>query len=161
MKRSRRSARLSTTTGTALHIGISVSDLKRSLHFYGDVLGLVVLSRREVSGDRLSAGVQVPNARIKIALIRATNIEFELLQYLHPPGKPFDRQNNEVGSFHVAFEVKDLLATYARLQEQGVPCNNAPYPVSNREGWGWFYARDPDGITLEFNGPLKSDKDGS
>ena len=91
-------------------------------------------------------------------LLEAGNARIELLQYLNPVGKPFDRQNNDVGSMHVTFEVADIQATYDRLQELGVPCNTPPYPATYPEGWGWFYARDPDGITVEFNGPLDQEQ---
>jgi catechol 2,3-dioxygenase-like lactoylglutathione lyase family enzyme len=136
------------------HLGIPVSDLDQSLQFYHDALGLEIISVREVSGERISSGVQVPDARIKIALLEAGNARLELLQYLNPVGKRFDRQNNDIGATHIALNVADLQATYDRLQALGVSCNTSPFPSSYPEGWGWFYACDPDGITVEFNGPL-------
>lgn len=136
------------------HIGVPVSDMDRSLRFYHDLLGLEIISSREVSGERVSAGVQVPNAQIKITLLDAGNTRIELLQYLSPIGKEFDRQNNDVGSMHLTFEVADLQATYDLLREHGVPCNTPPFPSSFPPGTGWFYARDPDGMTVEFNGPF-------
>ena len=136
------------------HLGIPVSDIDQSLQFYHEALGLEIISIREVSGERISAGVQVSEAQIKIALLEAGNARLELLQYLHPVGVPFDRQNNDVGATHIALNVADLQATYDQLQALGVPCNTQPFPSSYPEGWGWFYARDPDGITVEFNGPL-------
>lgn len=139
---------------SVVHIGIPVSDMERSLQFYHDALGLRIDSSREVSGEIISAGVQVPGARIKITLLEAGNTKLELLQYLEPVGKAFGRRNNDVGASHVAFIVADIHDTYERLQELGIPCNTAPYPATHPEGWGWFYARDPDGITVEFNGPL-------
>jgi catechol 2,3-dioxygenase-like lactoylglutathione lyase family enzyme len=136
------------------HVGIPVSDIERSLQFYHEALGLEIVSVREISSERISAGVQVPDAQIKIALLDAGNARLELLQYVNPVGKPFDLQNNDVGASHIALNVADLQATYGRLQTLGVPCNTPPFPSSYPEGWGWFYARDPDGITVEFNGPL-------
>lgn len=138
------------------HIGVPVSDMDRSLRFYHDLLGLEIISSREVSGERVSSGVQVPNAQIKITLLDAGNTRIELLQYLSPIGKGFDRQNNDVGSMHLTFEVADLQATYDLLQEHRVPCNTPPFPSSFPPGTGWFYARDPDGMTVEFNGPFSS-----
>lgn len=136
------------------HIGVPVMDMERSLAFYRDALGLKFLSTREVSGDHISGGVQVADAQIKITLLEAGNTIIELLQYLHPVGQAFDRQNNDAGSTHITFNVTDIQGTYERLQELGVPCNQPPYPASHPEGWAWFYARDPDGMTVEFNGPI-------
>lgn len=139
------------------HFGLAVSDLERSLEFYHNALGLELVSKREVSGDHISAGVQVPDAQIKIALLEGGNAKLELLEYTNPIGQPFDRSNSDAGSAHVTFEVTDLQATYDRLQSLGVPCNAPPYPSSFPKGTGWFYARDPDGITVEFNGPLNTE----
>ena len=60
----------------------------------------------------------------------------------------------DVDASHIALNVADPPATYDRLQVLDGPCNTQPFPSSYPEGWGWFYARDPDGITVEFNGPL-------
>ena len=142
---------------SVVHVGIPVNDMERSLQFYHEALGLKIDSSREVSGAAISAGVQVPNARIKITLLDAGNTKLELLQYLEPKGRTHDRRNNDVGASHVAFVMSDIQGTYERLQELGVPCNAPPYPSTHPEGWGWFYARDPDGITVEFNGPLNQE----
>ena len=85
-------------------------------------------------------GYRSPEAQIKIALLEAGNARLELLQYLNPVGKQFDRQNNDVGATHIALNVADLQATYDRLQALGVSCNTQPFPSSYPEGWGWFYA---------------------
>lgn len=139
------------------HIGVPVTDMERALKFYRDALGLKFQFTREVSGDHISGGVQVPDAKIQITLLEAGNTIIELLQYLNPVGRPFDRQNNDAGSMHITFTVTDIEGTYKRLQELGYSCNQAPYPSSHPEGWAWFYARDPDGMTVEFNGPIKSE----
>ena len=68
--------------------------------------------------------------------------------------KKFDRNNNDAGSMHIAFNVKDIDTTYRNLKKLGFQCNQKPYPSSVPKGWAWFYARDPDGITVEFNGPI-------
>ena len=140
------------------HIGVPVMDMERSLTFYRDALGLKFLFTREVSGDHISGGVRVPDARIQITLLEAGNTVIELLQYLNPIGQPFDRRNNDAGSTHITFTVTDIQATYDRFHELDIPTNQPPYPASHPEGWAWFYARDPDGMTVEFNGPISQDE---
>ena len=145
---------MTSTSVAALHVGIPVSDMERALWFYRDLLGLTFISSREVSGERVSMGVGVPNAHIRIVLLDAGTIQLELLHYLNPPGRPFSGRNNDVGSMHVAFKVADLQGVYDRLQAAGIACNTAPLRSTYPEGWGWFYARDPDGMTVELSGPL-------
>jgi glyoxylase I family protein len=137
------------------HIGIPVSDMERSLRFYHGVLGLQIIESGESSSEQISTGVQVPNARIKTTLLDVGNTQLELLQYASPAGRPFNRQNNDVGTTHVNFQVADIRVTYEKLQSFGVPCNTPPIRSGDSPGWGWFYARDPDGIPVEFFGPLE------
>ena len=137
------------------HVGVPVSNTEKSLAFYQNALGLKFLSTREISGDHISSGVEVPNAKIKVTLLKSNNLMVELLEYLNPKGQKFNRSNNDAGSMHIAFNVKDIDATYNNLKKLGFNCNQKPYPSSVPEGWAWFYARDPDGITVEFNGPIK------
>ena len=137
------------------HVGVPVSNTEKSLEFYQDALGLEFLSSREISGDHISSGVEVPNAKIKVTLLKSNNLMVELLEYLEPKGQKFDRNNNDAGSMHIAFNVKDIDTTYRNLKKLGYKCNQKPYPSSVPKGWAWFYARDPDGITVEFNGPIK------
>ena len=137
------------------HVGVPVCNTEKSLAFYQDALGLEFLSTREISGDHISSGVEVPNAKIKVTLLKSNNLMVELLEYLNPKGQKFNRSNNDAGSMHIAFNVKDIDATYNNLKKLGFNCNQKPYPSSVPEGWAWFYARDPDGITVEFNGPIK------
>ena len=137
------------------HVGVPVSNTEKSLAFYQDALGLEFLSTREISGNHISSGVEVPNAKIKVTLLKSNNLMVELLEYLNPKGQKFNRSNNDAGSMHIAFNVKDIDATYNNLKKLGFKCNQKPYPSSVPEGWAWFYARDPDGITVEFNGPIK------
>ena len=137
------------------HVGVPVSNTEKSLAFYQNALGLEFLSTRVISGDHISSGVEVPNAKIKVTLLKSNNLMVELLEYLNPKGQKFNRSNNDAGSMHIAFNVKDIDATYNNLKKLGFKCNQKPYPSSVPEGWAWFYARDPDGITVEFNGPIK------
>lgn len=139
---------------SVVHVGIPVSDLERSLKFYRDVLGLALVETNESSGRRLAAGVDVPEAHMKSAHLDAGNTQIELLQYVHPVGESFDRRNNDVGATHVSFQVAELGAFYEHLRAHGVICNTPPNPSDDTPGMGWLYARDPDGITIEFNGPL-------
>ena len=93
------------------HVGVPVSNTEKSLEFYQDALGLEFLSSREISGDHISSGVEVPNAKIKVTLLKSNNLMVELLEYLEPKGQKFDRNNNDARSMHIAFNVKDIDTT--------------------------------------------------
>ena len=111
-----------------------------------------MFARFQVSAYRL--GYRCRMLRLRLLCLKLGMPDWSYSSTLIPLGCDFDSQNNDVGATHIALNVADLQATYDRLQALGVPCNTQPFPSSYPEGWGWFYARDPDGITVEFNGPL-------
>jgi len=64
-----------------------------------------------------------------------------------------DGRNYDVGTGygHIAIGVDDLAGTLARLAEQGIEPERAPYQV--REGGSWLcFVRDPDDYRIEIIG---------
>lgn len=136
------------------HTGITVSDLDKSIEFYRDKLGLeLTLGPTEVfEGDALSAGLGVPNAKLRLAVFKVGHGEIELLQYLSPES-PVERPvpSNTLGAMHVAFEVENMRQKYEELKSKGIEFLSEPNVVTEGplNGWTWVYFKDPDGITLE------------
>ena len=135
------------------HIGITVTDLDRSVAFYKDVLGMQLESQDEMSGEFISRVVGVPGTHIKCAYLSADDLTLELFQYLAPTGgkqqaslRPID-----VGNYHLAFLVDDMKEAYQELTSKGVKFADAPQyvPEGPDKGLGAIYFYDPDGITLE------------
>ena len=136
------------------HRGITVSDLDRSIDFYHGVLGLDFVTEPSpvFAGDELSQGVGVPNASLKLVLMRAGDATVELLQYC-TPDSPIDKPlpQNSLGAQHVAFLVDDIEATVQELEAKGVQFFSPVNVVDEGllAGWRWVYFADPDGITVE------------
>ena len=139
------------------HVGITVSDLDRSVEFYHDLLGLafVVPPTPWFEGDHLARGLGVaPPVALRVALFEVGGgaTWFEILQYRTPPSTT--RQalpQSDIGAAHVAFHVDDIASTYAELTSKGVPFNSEPNTVDDGPlaGWRWVYFKDPDGHTME------------
>lgn len=139
------------------HVGITVSDLDRSVAFYHDLLGLrfVVPPTPWFEGDQLARGLGVkPPVALRVALFEVGEgaTWFEILQYRTPPS--MTRQalpQSDIGAAHVAFYVDDISVTYAELTSKGVPFNSEPNTVDDGPlaGWRWAYFKDPDGHTME------------
>lgn len=135
------------------HTCITVSDLERSIAFYRDQLGLelVMTEESERSGDDRSKALGVPKAKVKLAILRAGEAQVELIEYVTAQGRPYDRNNNDVGAMHIAFQVEDIDAVYKRMVDQGVRFTAPPatIPAGPMAGWRWTYFFDPDGVSLE------------
>jgi catechol 2,3-dioxygenase-like lactoylglutathione lyase family enzyme len=136
------------------HVGITVSDLGRSLRFYKEVFG--VDPDFVVDDDDTSQGeaVGVPSPRMRVAVLTlAKNVQVELLQYVEPTGAPYTLRNCDVGAMHMCLTVEDIDVAYDELSARGAPPLARPRferSASDPDGWKWFYCKDPDGITIEF-----------
>lgn len=125
-----------------LHVGISVSDMERSLKWYKDVLGF----------DQLLKDDYVPPLGARICFIRGCGgFEIELFQYDAPKPIPEDRlkPNSDlqtIGTKHAAFEVDNMPA----LKEHFVACGVDIAHEVTMDGESVMFVRDPDGCLLEF-----------
>lgn len=125
-----------------LHVGISVSDMERSLKWYKEVLGF----------DQLLKDDYVPPLGARICFIRGCGgFEIELFQYDAPKAIPSDRlvpdtDLQTIGTKHAAFETDDMPALKAHFVACGV---DIAHEVT-MDGEAVMFVRDPDGILLEF-----------
>ena len=129
----------------ALHTGISVSDMERSLKWYKDVLGF------EPTGKDFYA----PPLGARIAFIRGLGgYEIELFQYDAPKAIPEDRlkPNSDLQTIdtkHVAFQVSDMAGFKAKAVAYGV---DIAHEVTMC-GESVMFIRDPDGVLVELIQP--------
>jgi catechol 2,3-dioxygenase-like lactoylglutathione lyase family enzyme len=142
------------------HTGITVSNLERSVAFYRDILGFNVRTSIECQGDIYGQITGVPGAAMKIAYVEAPGHTLELLEYTGPAdrgaaqNRPCDR-----GAMHIAFRVKDVEHVIRTIAEAGVIAVSPfvpAFPQGHRShGLKAVYARDPDGVVIEFTEDLR------
>ncbi len=138
-------------------VGLTVSDLERSIAFYTRVLGFDKVSQAERSGAAFDRLVGLRGARALVARLHLGDEYLELTQYLAPRGRPApaDWRSNDHWFQHVAIIVSDMDQAYDRLREQGVKPASANGPQRlpdwnpNAGGIRAFYFRDPDDHPLE------------
>jgi catechol 2,3-dioxygenase-like lactoylglutathione lyase family enzyme len=137
-------------------IGVTVSDMERSLAFYTKVLPFERVSGREESGDAYEHLYGVFGARVRIERLRLGDEYLELMQFIAPRGRPVpvDSRSNDGWFQHVALIVSDMDRAYALLREHGVEhASTGPQLLPawnpNAGGISAFYFRDPDGHVLE------------
>jgi catechol 2,3-dioxygenase-like lactoylglutathione lyase family enzyme len=137
-------------------IGLTVSDLDRSVEFYSSVLQFEKISETEVDGESYEHLAGVFGVRMRIARMRLGDESIELTEFLAPRGKPAptDARSNDRWFQHIAVIVSDMDRAYQWLRDHKVQyASPGPQllPAWNKNAGGIraFYFRDPDGHPLE------------
>jgi catechol 2,3-dioxygenase-like lactoylglutathione lyase family enzyme len=137
-------------------VGLTVSDMDRSLDFFTGVLPFEKLSDVEVVGEDYERLQGVFGLRMRVVRLRLGDEQVELTQYLAPEGRPLppDARSNDRSFQHVAMIVSDMAKAYARLRQHKVRhASTGPQrlPDWNKDAGGIeaFYFKDPDGHALE------------
>jgi glyoxylase I family protein len=137
------------------HVGITVSDVERSLGFYRDVLGLRVIAESTLAESDVAELLGLDSVQLRIADLDSGDGRIvELIQYLQPKGRQIAFEGSDVATVHIAFTVDDLGAVWKRLTDAGATIVSRR-PITISEPGGDFdgaiclYVRDPDGAILE------------
>jgi lactoylglutathione lyase len=109
-----------------------VTDMDQTIAFYTNVLGLEVLERKVSPRGSHLAFLRVPNSEELI----------ELCSF--PPSGPVKVQEDLV---HLAFQIENLDAAIAALQQQGIRITDGPTKTSS--GSRFIFIDAPDGYEVE------------
>ena len=147
--------------GQIYHVGLTFSDLERSIAFYRDILGLDFQGEIFMEGKETDKMFRKANCKARVAYLNGSKAveapPIELIQFV-------DSKTNKVKSnlfttsiSEVCFYTNDIDSAYKKLLENNVECLSEPQYFDFREnGFGEsraFYFRDPDGIILEMMQP--------
>src|SRR5690242_6736137 len=144
------------------HVGLTVSDIERSVTFYRDVLGMALHRRRpHVDNDYVALQTGYPGVVLNVASFKVSpesRQTLELVQYMNHAGPPLETATNRPGSSHLCLTVNDLYGCYAELQAQGVRFRSKPVTITAGPNAGGLvvYFQDPDGYTLELFQPANA-----
>lgn len=135
------------------HFGIQVRDLERSVHFYGELLGLELVTRWVRDQEYIGDLVGYPGVELHVAVFRmpCSDAFLEILEYRNVERTPVDPATANPGTAHFCLYVHDLDALYDRLLEHDVRFVSpvkSPNVGPNRGGKA-VYMLDPDGIRVE------------
>lgn len=137
-------------------VGMTVSDMDRSIEFFSKVLSFERISDVEVAGGEYERLQGVFGARMRVARLKLGGEVIELTEYLAPQGRPIpvDSRANDRWFQHIAIVVSDMDKAYQQLRAhkvRHVSTGPQTIPASNKTAAGIraFYFKDPDGHNLE------------
>ena len=131
---------MSIGTLSTAHVGLNVTDLERSLGFYGDVLGFEVLGEGKEEGCRYAFLGQ--EGRLVLTLWQQADAAYDA---------------DRAGLHHLAFEAASV--DHVRAAETALKDRGATFAyegvVAHAEGAssGGIFFHDPDGTRLEISVP--------
>tara|TARA_B100001750_G_C15504892_1_gene599709 strand:+ start:1623 stop:2057 length:435 start_codon:yes stop_codon:yes gene_type:complete len=106
------------------HVGIPITDRKKTLPFYRDILGLKIIPSQ----------------------VDSENVIWTQLEdgsMIHP----IETNDPEGGASHVAFQVKNFSEAIQKLNELNIPIESGP--GERYDGQKFLFIRDPDGNRIE------------
>jgi catechol 2,3-dioxygenase-like lactoylglutathione lyase family enzyme len=139
-------------------VGLTVSDMDRSLEFYTHVLPFKVEADTEVAGRDWEQLTGIFGVRVRLVRLRLGEEHLELTEYVaaSTPGRPapVDSRSNDRWFQHVAIIVSDMDSAYRLLRQHRVRSASTapqllPKTIPGAAGIRAFYFRDPDGHPLE------------
>lgn len=137
-------------------IGITVSQMDRSVKFYSEVLGFKKVSDTELFGTEYEELQGIFGLRMRIVRMQLGEEFIELTDYLTSGGRsiPEDAKSNDLSFQHIAIVVSDMDKAYKQLHKRMVmQVSTGPQtiPASNTAAAGVkaFYFHDPDMHNLE------------
>ena len=140
-----------------VHIGVSVTDLDRSVHFYRDILGLKYMGEIVMEGEETDKLFNHPNTKARIAYLNGSDkintAPVELIQFVGNKIKEEPSDLFKTSISEICFIVDDIDEVYNHLIKNNVECLSEPqyfdftkYGFSKSKA---LYFKDPDGIILE------------
>jgi catechol 2,3-dioxygenase-like lactoylglutathione lyase family enzyme len=141
------------------HVGITVSDIERSILFYRDLLGMQLVARRPcVEEGYVAEQTGYEEVKLSVASFRVrpdSPNSLEVVQYLNHTAQPASTSTNQPGVTHLCLLVDDLAAAYKALSAEGVRFRSAPVQITAgpNKGGRVIYLYDPDDYVLEMFQP--------
>jgi len=130
------------------HIGISVSNLDRSVAFYRDMFGMEPLCEIfDFGGGMYEQIMDIPGVTGRMCVIGKGSLQLELFEFTHSRPRDPEYPVSDRGLSHFGFEVEDIAAVYEKLRAAKVRIHSPVMTFTS--GMKAAYCRDPDGNVFE------------
>ncbi|MBU0467501.1 MAG: VOC family protein [Candidatus Omnitrophica bacterium] len=123
------------------HVGISVSNLKRSIAFYKKHFDLDCVEKYHFKDKGMTIAI------LKKGDFILEFFEFKKFKPLPKYRKTLDADLSTVGVKHFSVEVDDIFKIFKNFKKARVPFEKEMQTFNN--GAHYFFIKDPDGILIE------------
>ena len=131
------------------HTGIIVKDMKKSLHFYKDILGLKVIQDFSDSSEYVNKITGITNVDVHMIKLKAEDeTVLEILEYRNHPTELMEYPIYNVGVCHIALQVRNANDAYNKLIENNVRIISKPV-LSSEKIAKVFFCFDPNDVRIE------------
>jgi catechol 2,3-dioxygenase-like lactoylglutathione lyase family enzyme len=137
-------------------VGMTVSDMDRSVDFFSKILSFEKVSDVELAGEDYEHLEGLFGLRMRVVRMKLGEEFISLTEYLAPKGRPIpvDSRSNDRWFQHIAVITSDMDKAYAWLRQNKVQhASSGPQRLpdwnKNASGIKAFYFHDPDGHNLE------------
>lgn len=126
------------------HIGIAVKNLKKSVNFYTELLGLKLIGYETVESEKVRvAFLEIGETRLE--LLEATCPDSPIAQFIEKKGE---------GIHHIAFRDDNVAERLAFLREQGVKLiHEVPKEGAHGNLVAFLHPKSANGVLLELCQP--------
>ncbi len=122
------------------HIGIAVSDLKKSNELFSKLFGITPYKSEKVESESVTTSF-FKTGENKIELLEALNSESPIAKFISKKGE---------GIHHIAFEVEDIHAEMKRLKSEGfILLSDAPKKGADNKLVCFLHPKSSNGVLVE------------
>ena len=134
------------------HVGITITNLEKSIWFYEQILGFKTVKEIDESGDHIDKFSGLDSVDVRTVKMKGSDGSMIELLYYRSHSKTNEtnlkEKINEIGCSHFALTVPDLDRLYAKLLDNS--CFVMCEPQFSPDGKVKLtFCRDPDGSLIE------------
>ena len=137
------------TLNEASHVGITASNLERSVDFYRAITGVEPEMKNTLEGSRIARAANWgEDCPVRFATLILENLNIDLLE-IPNAATPNQGSLQQNGRVHFCFTVDDLADARAHLEETGIEFLGPSYLMTQGGASRFIYFQGPDGEGLE------------
>ena len=137
------------------HYGYSVVDLEKTIEIFKNELGLIKISKREISLPYVSELVGKSGANAKIAFVELPDGKFiEILEWENPQNRNHEIEIFDVGAQHICLNVTNINFWWNKIKDSSnlktVSTSIVEVETGPNAGARIFFARIFENLFIEF-----------